>query len=577
LYIDNINIEEGIFNAWSEFEAYPAEGNAPHEVEFNDFSTGDISNWSWDFGDGNLSNEQNPVHTYNVPGTYSVSLSVSNNVITRSKSKTDYINVGNPIIIGEFGANSIYGKLPLEVSFNDLSSGEILSWLWDFGDGNTSTNQNPVHTYTDEGIYTVSLTINDLYSTVTETKTDYIRAEDFTADFIADTITGAVPLVINFNDLSTGNIDSWSWDFGDGNLSNEQNPVNTYTIPGTYSVSLSVSNQVLTDTETRTEYISVYEVYATTEEVSVCSGDDHTYPDGTAETGITANTSHISNLVSQVTGSDSIVTTNISVIEPIVTVSEIELCSGEDYIYPDGTTETNITANTSHISNLVSQVTGCDSIITSNIIVNPIDETYLSDTICLGESIQIGYAMFSQTGQYGVTLINHSGCDSLVYLDLYVNSVDVTVSKNENILTANNSTAEAYQWLDCDLELPINGETNNTFTVTESGDYAVAIEENNCVDTSSCNSIVISGIEDAESLVQAIWPNPTSGEINIRLTKNNSPVEISIYDVAGKLVLQKEVITKETEFVTELPGESGVYFVQIKSDTKVSTFKIIKK
>jgi hypothetical protein len=250
--------------------------------------------------------------------------------------------------------------------------------------------------------------------------------------------------------------------------------------------------------------------YATTEEVSVCSGDDHAFPDGTVENNITANTSHISNFVSQVTGCDSTITTNITVNEVYATTEEVSVCSGDEHTYPDGTIANNIIANTSHISNLVSQITGCDSIVTTNI-----------------------------------SVIN----------------VNTNVTVNGNTITAENTIADAYQWIDCNLNLPINLETNYTFTATESGDYAVSIEESNCVDTSSCNSILISGIEDAKNMVQAIWPNPTSGKINIRLTESNEPTEISIYDVTGKLILRKDFVLNETEYTTEIPGEGGIYFV----------------
>ena len=267
-------------------------------------------------------------------------------------------------------------------------------------------------------------------------------------------------------------------------------------------------------------------MFVTTEEVSVCSGDDHTYPDETTVTNITANTSHISNLVSEVTGCDSIITTNITVNDIYVLTEDVNVCSGDDYTYPDGTTITDITTNTSQESNLLSEITGCDSTITTNISVI---------------------------------------------------TVNTNVTVDGNTISAENIAADSYQWFDCDLNSVINGETSYEFTATESGNYGLAIEENNCVDTSSCNSIIISGIEDAKNMVQAIWPNPTLGLINIRLTENNAPTEISIYDVTGKLILKKEVAIKQTDFTIEIPGEGGIYFVQIKSNTKVSSFKIIKR
>jgi hypothetical protein len=212
--------------------------------------------------------------------------------------------------------------------------------------------------------------------------------------------------------------------------------------------------------------------------------------------------------------------------EIIAITEDISLCSGEDYTYPDGTTETNITTNTSHESILTSVVTGRDSTITTNI---------------------------------------------------QVNSVDVSVIVNENTLTANETNADAYQWINCDLNSFIGGETDYTFVATETGNYSVIIEDNNCIDTSACNSIIILAVENTEKIVQSIWPNPTSGQINIRLAKNNTPVVISIFDITGKIVLQKEIDINQTYFSTIIPGMSGVYVVQLKSNLKTASFKISKK
>jgi hypothetical protein len=207
-------------------------------------------------------------------------------------------------------------------------------------------------------------------------------------------------------------------------------------------------------------------------------------------------------------------------------IENVNVCSGDDYTFPDETSLTNIISNNSHASILTS-VTGCDSTITTNISVI---------------------------------------------------SLDISIIADGSTLTANETNADSYQWVDCDYNYsPINGKTNYTFTASESGNYAVIIESNSCVDTSACNSISISGIEDTESLVQSIWPNPTSGQINIRFVENNAPVEISIFDITGKILLQKEVAINETIFTTELPGERGVYYIKVKSNSNTATSLIIKK
>jgi PKD repeat protein len=252
----------------ADFSATPLTGTAPLEVDFTDESTGNITSWDWDFdNDGTIdSNEQNPTYVYNTPGTYTVSLTVSDGTNTDIELKTDYIVVDTEVV-AEFSASPLAGYAPLEVSFTDESTGNITSWEWDFDNDGTidSNEQNPVYEYNTAGLYTVSLTVSDGTITDTETKIDYITVgESVVADFYADPLVGNAPLEVSFTDESSGDITSWAWDFdNDGTIdSNEQNPVYAYTEEGLYSVSLTVSDGTMTDTMTRTDYIQVSNVGA---------------------------------------------------------------------------------------------------------------------------------------------------------------------------------------------------------------------------------------------------------------------------------------------------------------------------
>ena len=255
--IDYVTVDEPAPVA--EFSGTPTNGNKPLEVTFTDESTGEMSSWSWDFGDGNSSTEQNPVHTYNNEGTYTVELTVSGPGGSDTETKTDYITVTVSAPVAEFSGTPTSGEKPLEVTFTDESTGEISSWSWDFGDGNSSTEQNPVHTYQDAGTYTVALTVTGPGGNDTETKVDYITVTTPApvADFSGTPTSGDKPLDVTFTDESTGEVSSWSWDFGDGNSSTEQNPVHTYQDAGTYTVALTVTGPGGNDTETKVDYITV--------------------------------------------------------------------------------------------------------------------------------------------------------------------------------------------------------------------------------------------------------------------------------------------------------------------------------
>jgi PKD repeat protein len=157
----------------ADFEADNTSGAAPLAVQFTDLSTGSPTSWNWDFGDTASSDEQNPLHVYNAAGTYSVTLTTSRNGTSDTETKTDYITVWEAVI-ADFTADVTTGTSPLEVQFTDLSTGSPTSWNWDFGDGGTSTEQNPAHTYFDEGTYTVTLTASNGPSSDTEEKAGFI-------------------------------------------------------------------------------------------------------------------------------------------------------------------------------------------------------------------------------------------------------------------------------------------------------------------------------------------------------------------------------------------------------------------
>ncbi|MCK4694424.1 MAG: PKD domain-containing protein, partial [Candidatus Cloacimonetes bacterium] len=209
--------------AIADFTADPTSGQIPLEVQFTSLSTGIVTYWEWDFqNDGVIdSYEQNPSYTYTESGIYSVSLTVSNEDLTDTEIKEDYIIVEEPLI-ADFEGNVTTGVAPLEVQFTDLSedfTGVINSWLWDFdNDGIVDSYlQNPVYTYTETGVYTVSLTVSDGVNEDTEIKEDYITiTETLNADFEGNVTTGVAPLEVQFTDLSedfTGVINSWLWDF----------------------------------------------------------------------------------------------------------------------------------------------------------------------------------------------------------------------------------------------------------------------------------------------------------------------------------------------------------------------------
>jgi beta propeller repeat protein len=239
------------------FSASPTSGKVPLNVSLKDKSTGYPTKWKWTFGDGTNSTKQNPIHKYSKAGKYTVSLTVNNAAGSNTTTKTNYITVvAKPV--AAFSASPTSGKLPLNVKFTDTSAGAPTTWKWNFGDGTTSTKQNPTHKYSKAGIYTVSLTVKNAAGSNTAIKAGYIKViEKPTAGFSASPISGKAPLNVKFTDKSTGLPTKWKWSFGDGATSTKQNITHKYTAAGKYTVSLTVTNAAGSNTKTVSNYITV--------------------------------------------------------------------------------------------------------------------------------------------------------------------------------------------------------------------------------------------------------------------------------------------------------------------------------
>jgi PKD repeat protein len=175
----------------------------------------------------------------------------------------------------DFTGSPTSGTPPLSVTFTDQSTNAPTSWAWDFGDGGTSTSQNPTHVYGAVGTYTVSLTASNSCGADTETKVGYVTVSTCplpSTDFSGTPTSGTAPLTVAFTDLTSGSPASWSWAFGDGGTSAVQSPTHVYTAPGTYDVSLTTTNACGADTETKLGYITVTGAGGTTEEVVTGAG-----------------------------------------------------------------------------------------------------------------------------------------------------------------------------------------------------------------------------------------------------------------------------------------------------------------
>ena len=210
---------------------------SPDSVAFSDGST-QASSWFWDFGDGNTDTVASPTHVYTTSGQYTVCLIVTNLCGSDTTCMTQNICLVPPVASFTSSTNE------LVATFTDGSS-NAASWSWDFGDGNTSTMQNPTHTYGANGDFVVCLSVTDLCgNSVTQCDTLTICASPSTSFSLSLGGNGGEATFSDMSTLAT----SWSWDFGDGNTSTMQNPVHNYDSSGNYIVCLTASNSCGSDT-----------------------------------------------------------------------------------------------------------------------------------------------------------------------------------------------------------------------------------------------------------------------------------------------------------------------------------------
>ena len=327
--------------------------------------------------------------------------------------------------------------------------------------------------------------ISELTS-VTGTITDacynpfYAQAEDYqliinqataslSADFTANNVNVCLGSSIIFSDASTGNPNSWVWNFGDGNSSTLQNPTHTYSNPGTYNVSLTISDGATTETETKTSLITVGSSVNTQENITSCNSYNW---NGTTYS-ISGN--YIDTLQTSF-GCDSVVTLVLTINNSNNSQENITSC--DNYIW-NGTTY----SQTGTYTNTLQTVNGCDSTITLILTINQNETSQENISTC--NNYNWNGNTYSQSGSYLDTLQTVNGCDSIITLNLTISNY---ISSSENISSCNNyfwngnNYTQSGTYIDtilvaggCDsivtLNLLINSPVSSTETIFTCGDY----------------------------------------------------------------------------------------------------------
>ncbi len=199
----------------------------------------------------------------------------------------------------------------------------------------------------------------------------------------------------------------------------------------------------------------------------------------------------------------------------------------------------------------------------------------ITETACDSYTAPDG-AIYTNSGIKTAIIPNAAGCDSTITIDLTINTVNVSVTQNGIILTAN-AIADFYQWLDCNNSYSIiNGEISQSFTATQNGSYAVKVTQNGCTDTSACYAVTTVGIlENTFSNDITVYPNPTDGSLKIDLGETLSEFIVCIIDINGKLIQQSTY--KNTKMIElNLNVQPGIYLLTIDSGNRKASIRLIK-
>jgi len=516
------------------FTANNTSGCAPVVVQFTDQSTGSPTTWYWNLGNNTTSTLQNPSTTYTTAGTYTVTLMVTNASGSSTKTISNIITVSAPPFANFVADDSGSTCLPKTINFQNTSvsnSTGTTTYLWDFGDGTTSTSTNPSHTYTTSGNYNVTLIVtNAAGCTKNIVKTAYIQAlpspiVNFTS---SNNIACNAPTTVNFTSTSATTA-TYSWNFGDGGTSTSTNPAHSYNATGTYNVTLiAIGSNGCADTAIKNAFVVIAHPTAafSASNSSACMGTPFIFTNQSLP-------ATVNSLWSFGDGNTSLATSpthsyTASGTYTVKLVSSAGSC-------PDSTTQT-VTVLTKPIVNFTSNSTwGCTTPFTVQFQDNTVNGNTWAWRFGDGSTStsQNPSHTYSATGSYSVTLVvtNSNGCtDSLTKTNnITIGTPSATVSAvapagtctpatfNFNAVISPNITPTSFSYNYGDG----TSGSSSSHTYTTAGTYTVTYTYTLAAGcTYTATTAVTAGTRPTASFTAA--PLTTCPATNITFTNNST-------------------------------------------------------
>ncbi len=540
------------------FSATPTTGCGPLTVVFTNLSS-NATSYLWEFPGGSpaTSTEANPTVTYSNSGTYTATLTATNNLGSAAFSQT--ITVNAPVAAGF--TSTANGLL---VNFANSSSGAA-TFLWEFGDGQTSTEQSPSHTYAAPGSYAVTLTASGPCGTAVSTQTVVPTAAP-TADFSASPTTGCGPMTVNFTNNSV-NATSFSWEFPGGNpaTSTAASPTVTYSNSGTYTATLTATNPIGSSTATQT--------------ITVLAAPNANFSSST--NGLTATFTNLSNNTGPVQTDwafgDGSFSTDLNPVHTyaadgsyVVSLTVTNNCGAFTF------EQTVVVATPPTAAFSASPTTGC-----APLTVQFTNQSSANATSFLWEfpggtpatsTAASPAVLYSMAGAYSVTLTatNAAGSATAVQTNLVVvNTVPTanftfSATGGTVVFTSTVSGATSLGWKFGDGAT--SNEKDPTHTYATSGVYQVVLQATNDCGTTTVTkeiNVVIVATGEAAANEFAVFPNPTDGRFFIKTAGNPFKIaQIRVADALGRVVLfEKNPAGQEFSIPDE--AAAGSYFLDI--------------
>lgn len=334
----------------------------------------------------------------------------------------------------------------------------------------------------------------------------------------------------------------------------------TYTVSGAYNDTLT--NMYGCDSVITLSLTINQPSTSTAAPVTQCTS--YTWP----QTGMTYTVSGAyTDTLTNAAGCDSIITLNLTIIQP--TTSSVSATACGSYTWAqNGMTYTASGAYMDTIPNAA----GCDSIITLNLTINSVTTSTVTVSTCNPTYTWAQNGMvYTASGSYMDTIPNAAGCDSIVTLNLTIAPFVATATVNANA-TITASAGTTYQWINCTTNTPVAGATAQTFAPTANGSYAVIVSNGTCTDTSTCVNVTNVGIKESTITTISVHPNPTHDVVTVTMEAASAVVEVM--DVQGKLV--QTTLIKSGDQIDLSTYERGVYTLRVKTELGTAIERIVK-